>query len=48
MRRKQTGYEWDIFEIVIHELCHVFGAGIGVRIGCINVADPEGAAGLRQ
>src|SRR5215469_5375087 len=40
--------EWDALEIVIHQLCHVFGAAMDVGIGFVNVADVESAAGFRH
>src|SRR5262249_41732035 len=35
--------ERDILEVVIHQLCHVFGAAMDVGIGLVNVADAESA-----
>jgi len=38
--------EWDVLEIVIHQLRHVFGAAMDVGFSFVNVADAENAAGF--
>jgi hypothetical protein len=40
--------KWDILEIDIHQLCHVFGARMDVGVGIGNVADAESATGFRH
>jgi hypothetical protein len=38
--------ECDILEVVVHQLCHVFGAAMDVGVGLVNIADAESPAGF--
>ena len=40
--------EGDILEIVVHQLCHVFGTAMDVGFGLVNVANAESVSGLRH